>query len=138
MTDCIVLIQIKETAVEDNPEPQLLRKLQQDLPDLTTFHFDNFSEESIRLYALDLIRQSRKVAIVVQLKTTEGPTSGIEQFFKQLQALKHPQVLFVQEGIVETEAALHRVMQQIGGPQFEEAATDLETTQYILKFLQSP
>ena len=135
MTDCSLLIQILETPDGESEKP-LLRKLQQRLPELLTFGFDNFSEESIRQYALDLIRQSRKAAIVVQVQTKNGATSALIDFFNDLQQLKHPQVLLVQEG--DLEVPLHRLMHNIGGPQFEEAATDLESIQYILKFMQSP
>ncbi|WP_224995572.1 hypothetical protein [Cesiribacter sp. SM1] len=52
----------------------LLEELKQQVTGITTFEFDNFSEESIRQYAIELLKQSQRVAIVV---VTEGAPEGL-------------------------------------------------------------
>jgi DNA-binding NarL/FixJ family response regulator len=43
----------------------LIEELKQQVTGITTFEFDNFSEESIRQYAIELLKQSQRAAIVV-------------------------------------------------------------------------
>ena len=135
MTDCLVLIQINEQPDVAFEKP-LLKVIQEQVPDVVTFDFDNFSEETIRQYALDLLKQSRQAAIVVEAHIAEGPHTGLVSFFNRIMQQKHPRLLLVQEGPLP--APLEKMMKTLGGSNYRNSSKPTETKEYILSFLKRP
>ena len=135
MTDCLVLIQINEQPDVAFEKP-LLKDIQEQLPDVVTFDFDNFSEETIRQYALDLLKQSRQAAILVEVRAEEGPHTGLASFFNGILRQKHPRLLMIQEGPLP--APLEKMMKTLGGSNYRNSSNPTETKEYILPFLQRP
>ena len=138
MTDSVIYIEINRTP-DSSFEKPLLRHIKEANPSLVTFDFDNFSEETIRQYAIDLASQSRSAAIVVKCRAEEGPFTGLIQFFNRLQQLKHPQLMILQEGPLPPQ--LQKMMKIIGGDKYLKADDELSETEFgdqILGFLQSP
>lgn len=135
MTDCLVLIQINEQPDVALEKP-LLHDLKQELPQLVTFDLNNFSEETIRQYALDLIKQSRQAAIIIEVQAEEGPHTGLIAFFNGLLQQKHPRLLLIQQGILP--AQLEKMMKEIGGDNYRSSSGSKETKAYVLPFLQMP
>lgn len=136
MTNSIVHIELHKSpdAAFDQP---LRNRLQEKMPDAVLFDFDNFSEESTRQYALDLIGQSRKAAVLLQVKAEDVPYTGLVQFFNRLQQLKHPNLFLLQEGPLP--AQLEKMLSLIGGStNYRLIHSHEEAEQLLLKFLASP
>ena len=135
MTDSLILIQINETADASFDKP-LLTQIREAAPSVVTFDFDTFSEASTRQYALDLVKQSRSAAVVVEATTKNGPYTGLVQFLNQLQQLKHPQLMLVQKGSLS--AQLEKMMKVIGGSHYRSVNSTKEAESLILPFLENP
>lgn len=135
MTDCLLLIQINKEPYAAFEKP-LLKDIQEQLPDVVTFDFDNFSEETIRQYALDLLKQSRQAAILVEAHVAEGPHTGLVSFFNRIMQQKHSRLLMVQEGTLP--APLEKMMKVLGGANYRSSSGPAESKEYILPFLQRP
>lgn len=138
MTESVILIQINQSPDASFEKP-LLGYIKKAYPSVVTFDFDNYSEETIRQYAIDLVSQSRSVAIVVQCFAEEGPFTGLVQFFNRLQQLKHPQLLVLKDGPLP--APLEKMMKIIGGNKYlavDVQADPQESGNKIISFLQSP
>lgn len=93
----------------------LLEELKVLVPGITTFEFDNFSEESIRQYATELVKQSQKAAIVVEMEAAEAPITGLSSFFNRMLKVKPPVLLMVLQG---EQPVLHKMMHTIAEPHF--------------------
>ena len=138
MTDSVILIQINKSPDASFEKP-LLSYIKEANPSVVTFDFDNYSEETIRQYAIDLVSQSRSAAIVVQCFAEEGPFTGLVQFFNRLQQLKHPQLLVLKDGPLPPQ--LEKMMKVIGGNKYlavDAQADPKESGNRIISFLQSP
>lgn len=135
MTDSLILIQINETPDAAFEKP-MLSDVGKKVPSLVTFDFDGFSEESTRQYALDLIKQSRSAAVVIEAITDNGPFTGMVQFLNRLQQLKHPQLLLIKKGSLP--AQLEKMMKVIGGSRYKEVETTNEAQHWIITFLENP
>jgi hypothetical protein len=135
MTDCLVLIQINEQPDVAFEKP-LLNDLKQELSQLVTFDLDNFSEETIRQYALDLIKQSRQAAIIIEVQAEKGPHTGLVSFLNGLLKHKHPRLLLIQQGALP--AQLEKMMKVLGGDNYRSSSGTKETKEYVLPFLQMP
>ena len=138
MTDAVILIQINQSPDASFEKP-LLSYIKGASPAVVTFDFDNYSEETIRQYAVDLVSQSQSVAIVVQCKAEKGPFTGLVQFFNRIQQLKHPQLLVLKHGFLPPQ--LEKMMKIIGGNKYSEVDTKhskKEVGDKIISFLQSP
>ena len=114
MIKSLIYIRIGEQAPTTYAVP-LLEQLKQQVPELTTFEFDNYSEESIRQYAAELIRQSERVAVVVIAENGSAPISGISTLFNKLLKAKPPRLLMALEG---EQPVLKKMMQTIADPYF--------------------
>ena len=138
MTDSVIYIEINRTPNSSFEKP-LLRYIKEANPSYVTFDFDNFSEETIRQYAIDLVSQSRSAVIVVKCRAEEGPFTGLVQFFNRLQQLKHPQLMILQEGPLPPQ--LQKMMKVIGGDRYRKADDQLAEAKFgdqILGFLRRP
>ncbi len=138
MTDSVILIQINASP-DSSFEKPILRYIKEKNPSVVIFDFDNFSEESLRKYAVDLVAQSRSAAIIVQCKAEEGPFTGLIQFFNHLQQLKHPQLLILRDGPLPEQ--LVKMMKIIGGNKYrvlEKSASETEVRDQVDSFLKSP
>lgn len=135
MTDSLILIQLNETPDVAFEKP-LLSKVGKEVPSLVTFDFDGFSEESTRQYALDLLKQSRSAAVVIEATTEKGPYTGLVQFLNRLQQLKHPQLLLIKKGPLP--AQLEKMMKVIGGSRYKIVETTEEAQHWIITFLENP
>lgn len=93
----------------------LLEHVKREVPGITTFEFDNFSEESIRLYAAELLKQSQRAAIVVEAASAGVSISGLTSFFNRLLKAKPPVLLMVLQG---EQPLLQKMMQALAGPHF--------------------
>lgn len=101
------------------------------------FDFDNFSEESTRQYALDLIGQSHKSAILLQPKAEDASFTGLVQFFNRLKSLKHPNLLLLQAGSLPPQ--LEKMLKLIGGSaNYRQVQSETEAEQLLLEFLSNP
>lgn len=135
MTDCLILIQINKEPYAAFEKP-VLEEIKEQLPELVTFDFDNFSEETIRQYALDLLKQSRQVAVLVEAHVAEGPHTGLVSFFNNIMQQKHPRLLMVQEGPLP--AQLEKMMKALGGSNYRRSSNGAESREYIVPFLERP
>lgn len=135
MTDCLVLIQINKEPYASFEKP-LLNEIQAQLPEVVTFDFDNFSEESIRQYGLDLLKQSRQAAILVEANVEEGPHTGLVTFFNRIMQQKHSRLLLVQQGPLP--ASLEKMMKALGGANYRKSSGFEESKACILPFLERP
>lgn len=136
MTNSIIHIELHKTpdAAFDHP---IRKRLKEKAPDAVLFDFDNFSEESTRQYATDLIGQSRKAAVLLQVKATDVPYTGLVQFFNRLQQLKHPNLLLLQEGPLP--AQLEKMLSLIGGrSNYRLVQNAEEAEKLLLEFLSHP
>lgn len=135
MINSLILIELHK-----NPEvlfeKSFLKGMEGKVPGLVTYDFDNFSEESIRQYALDLIGQSRKAAVMLQVKADEAPYTGLAQFFNRMQQLKHPHLLLLQQGPLP--APLEKMLKVIGGSNYRLVQQEEEAQQLLQEFLHSP
>ncbi|AHM60849.1 hypothetical protein D770_12975 [Flammeovirgaceae bacterium 311] len=122
----------------------LLEQLKQEIAGITVFEFDNFSEESIRQYAIELLKQSQRAAIIVAAPEarapmvpaaasetaeealppavqagagTEGeaPVSGLTSFFNRVLKVKPPRLLMALQG---EQPLLHKMMKAGAGEFF--------------------
>lgn len=114
MIKSLIYIRISEHAPTTYTVP-LLEQLKQQIPELTTFEFDNFSEESIRQYVAELIRQSERVAVVVVAESAEAPVSGLTTLFNRLLKAKPSRLLMALEG---EQPLLRKMMETMSGPNF--------------------
>ncbi|MTI31643.1 hypothetical protein [Xanthovirga aplysinae] len=74
------LIHIEVASIHDTTySHDILQWVKQELPKVVTFDFDNFSEPSICDYAIDLLKQSRKVGIIIHVKNDQ-PLGTIRKF----------------------------------------------------------
>lgn len=135
MTDSLIFIQIVQTERPSFEKP-LLTHVKEALPSLVTFDFDTFSEESTRQYAVDLIKQSRNAAVVVEAATDDGPYNGLVGFLNKLQQLKHPQLLLIQQGTLPTQ--LEKMMKVIGGRNYKAVNSTEEAENMLVTFLDNP
>ena len=135
MTDSLIYIQITQTA-EGPFEKPLLTQAKKAIPSLVTFDFDTFSEESTRQYAVDLLKQSRSAAVVIEAVAEDGPTTGLVQFLNRVQQLKHPQLLLIQKGAVPPQ--LKKMMKVIGGGNFKAVTSTEEVEELVVRFLDNP
>lgn len=145
MTDSLVHIQLipRPDAAGSHPavshtafDKPLLKEIQQQLPELVIFDFDNFSEETIRQYALDLLKKGRRAAVLVEVQAEDAPHTGLVSFFNRLLQQKHPQLLMVQQGPLPTQ--LQKMMKVLGGSNYLQTANSTESKAHILPFLQRP
>lgn len=93
----------------------LLEQLKRLIPGLTVFEFDNYSEESLRHYAGELLKQSQKAAIVVAADTAEASVAGLGSFLNRLFKTKPPVLLMALQG---EQPMLEKMMQTLGGRHF--------------------
>jgi hypothetical protein len=135
MINSIVLIQLHKTPDVLFEKP-FLKEMEEKVPGIVTYDFDNFSEESIRQYALDLIGQSRKAAVMVQVKAEEAPQTGLVQFLNRLQQLKHPHLLMLQEGPLPPP--LEKMLKMSGGSNYRRIQNDDEALLQLQEFLHTP
>lgn len=136
MTNSIVHIELHKSPDAGFDQP-IRNRLQEQAPDAVIFDFDNFSEESTRQYALDLVGQSRKAAVLLQVKVVDVPYTGLVQFFNRLQQLKHPNLLLLQEGSLPPQ--LEKMLSIIGGSKnYRLVQSDEEAEQLLLDFLATP
>lgn len=136
MIHSIIHIELQQgpDAAFDQP---LRQRLKEQLPDVVLFDFDNFSEESTRQYALDLIGQSHKTAILLQPKADDASFTGLVQFLNRLQLLKHPNLLLLQEGALPPQ--LEKMLKVVGGStNYRQVQSDTEAEQLLLEFLSNP
>lgn len=136
MTDSLILIEVNQRPDSSTFEKPLLRQMEGKVPSLITFDFDTFSEENIRHYGLDLVKQSRKTAIVVQVNAADGPFTGLISFFNRLQQLKHPYLMLLKKGPLP--AQLEKMMKVIGGAHYHAIESEGEAEKHLLPFLQQP
>jgi len=74
------LIHIEITNIKEiTYSHDILQWVKKDLPKVVTFDFDNFSEPSICDYAIDLLKQSTKVGIIIDVKENQ-PLGAIRKF----------------------------------------------------------
>jgi hypothetical protein len=66
------------------------------LPEVVRFDMDNLSDGLTLQYAGDLLRQSEKVVLVVEVKAIAAATSGLLPFLEQF--IAHPQACAVLPG----------------------------------------
>lgn len=109
----------------------LLQAVKEQLPGLTTFEFDNFSEETLRQYALELSKQSGMLAIVVDIKAGEAPISGLSTFFNRLMKVKPARLLLVLQG---EQPVLQKMMQAIAGEHFYQNLSGKQVEAQLLDF----
>lgn len=136
MTNSIIHIELHNSpeAAFDHP---VRARLQEQVPAAVLFDFDNFSEESTRQYALDLVGQSRKTAVLLQVKTEDVPKTGLVQFFNRLQQLKHPNLLLLQEG--NLPAQLEKMLKLLGGSNnYRLVQSPEEAEQLLREFFSNP
>ena len=93
----------------------LLEELKRLVPGITTFEFDNFSEESIRQYAAELVKQSEKTAVVVAVEAAGAPLTGLTTFFNRLLKVKPPVLLMALQG---EQPILHKMMHSLAESHF--------------------
>ena len=114
MIKSLIYIRISEQAPTTYAVP-LLEQLKQQIPELTTFEFDNFSEESIRQYVVELVRQSERVAVIVVAESAKAPVSGLTTLFNRLLKARPPRLLMALEG---EQPLLMKMMETMAGPNF--------------------
>lgn len=136
MTDSLILIEVNKKLEGSTFEKPLLRQMEHEVPSLVTFDFDTFSEENIRQYALDLTKQSRKTAVVVQVNSEEGPHTGLISFFNRLQQQKHPYLMLLKQGPLP--AQLEKMMRVIGGARYHDIQSMEEAEKQLLPFFDQP
>jgi hypothetical protein len=112
-------------------EVPLFAPLKKAYPALTTFDFDNYSEESIRSYAVELLKQSGQVAVVVEVAQQEAPISGLTTFFNHLLRHKPERLLLILQG---KQPVLQKMMQTIGGEHFQQGLSAKEVEKRLLEF----
>lgn len=76
----------------------LLEAMKQQLPELTVFEFDNFSDAHIRQYGADLAKQSQRLAVVVAVAHPDAPIAGLTTFFNHMLKNKPESLLLVLQG----------------------------------------
>jgi hypothetical protein len=116
MIKSLIYLRIEDQQPQTYTVP-LLQSLKEQLPGLTTFEFDNFSEETLRQYALELGKQSGMLALVVEAKVAEAPVSGLSTFFNRLMKVKPARLLMVLQG---EQPLLQKMMQVIAGEHFHQ------------------
>jgi hypothetical protein len=116
-------------------EVPLFGPLRKAYPALTTFDFDNYSEESIRSYAVELLKQSGQVAVVVTVEDPQAPISGLTTFFNRLLKNKPERLLLILQG---QQPVLQKMMQTIGGEHFQQGLSAKALEQRLLEFFNRP
>lgn len=114
MIKSLIYIRISEQPPAAYAIP-LLDLLKKEVPELTTFEFDNFSEESIRRYASELLVQSNHAAVVVEAGAEEAAIAGLTSFFNRMLKSRPQRFLLVLQG---TQPVLQKMMQGIAGEYF--------------------
>lgn len=135
MTDSLIYIQINER-MDASFEKPLLTQVRQVIPSIVTFDFDSFSEESTRKYAVDLLKQSRSAAVVIEATTENGPFTGLIQFLNRVQQLKHPQLLLIRQGTLPPQ--LEKMMKVIGGRNYKVVENTQEAGDLVIEFFDTP
>lgn len=135
MTDSLILVQLNESPDVAFEKP-MLSSLKKKLPALVTFDFDGFSEESTRRYAIDLIKQSKRAAVVIEANVENGPYTGLVQFINQLHQLKHPRLLLIKKGALP--AQMEKLLKISGGSRYKVVETTDEAESLIFSFLDNP
>lgn len=135
MTESLVYIQLNE-GIQASFEKPLVKGIRQALPTVVTFDFDAYSEESTRNYALDLLRQSRRAALVVEATSENGPFSGLIQFLNRVQQIRHPRLLLLQLSPLPQQ--LEKMMKVIGGDHYRTLKSSAEAEKLLIGFLDNP
>lgn len=130
MIKSLVYIRIGEQPPVEYAVP-LFQALKAQLTDLTTFEFDNFSEESVRQYAIELLKQSGKLAIVVASTASGAPVSGLTTFFNSLMKIKPESMLLVLQG---EQALLQKMMQTIAREHFHHQLSEEQLKGLLLDY----
>lgn len=130
MMQALLYIRISAQQPQEWKVP-LFAPLKEAYPALTTFDFDNYSEESIRSYAAELVKQSGQLALVVEAEQQDAPISGLTTFFNRLLKHKPENLLLVLQG---EQPVLKKMMQTIGGAHFHQGLPAKELEKRLLDY----
>lgn len=114
MIQSVIYIRVAAQAPVTYAVP-LLERLKELKQGITTFEFDNFSEESIRQYGIELLKQSEQAAVVLAIEAPDAPISGLTTFFNRMLKAKPPRLLMAMQG---EQPLLQKMMQGLGGENF--------------------
>lgn len=113
----------------------LLEALKEQLPELTVFEFDNFSDTNIRQYGADLAKQSQRLAVVVAIAHPEASIAGLTTFFNQMLKNKPESLLLALQGEQPVlEKMLTALAKANAGPGLYKNLSDDALQEHLEKF----
>lgn len=122
MIQSVIYIRVAAQAPVTYAVP-LLERLKELKQGITTFEFDNFSEESIRQYGIELLKQSEQAAVVLAIEAPDAPISGLTTFFNRMLKAKPSRLLMAMQG---EQPLLQKMMQGLGGENFYDNPSEEE------------
>ena len=92
----LLSLQVIENPHQVSYQHQALEWARQALPEVVRFDLDNLSDGLTVQYARDLLGQSEKVLLMVEVKDASAPAGGLLPFLEQF--IAHPQAFAVLPG----------------------------------------